>query len=284
MASQTPFLSHALLSHAPRALRRTAFFSLAALCASAPMAVDAAGPGGSDGSGNQDGGSSWGLGVGVISSQKAYAGDDRDTKVLPMLQYENRYVRVFGPSVTVKLPSLNLTPTQRVDFGLVAKLDLSGYEAKDAPVLAGMAERKGGVWAGGKASWKGDLVELGAEWTADVSGHSKGQKLSLTAEHTWRVGERVMLTPRLGAHWLDKKTVDYYYGVRATEATAARAAYTGKSALNAEVGLRGMYLFNAKHSMFVDVGVTSLASSIKDSPLVDSSTENRVFVGYLYRF
>ena len=45
-----------------------------------------------------------------------------------------------------------------------------------------------------------------------------------------------------------------------------------------------MYLFNRHHSMFVDVGVTSLGSGIKDSPLVDSSTENRVFLGYLYRF
>ena len=34
----------------------------------------------------------------------------------------------------------------------------------------------------------------------------------------------------------------------------------------------------------MDVEVTRLASSIKDSPLVDRSTENRVFLGYLYRF
>jgi outer membrane protein len=34
----------------------------------------------------------------------------------------------------------------------------------------------------------------------------------------------------------------------------------------------------------MDVGVSSLAKEIKDSPLVDRSTENRVFIGYLYSF
>ena len=43
-------------------------------------------------------------------------------------------------------------------------------------------------------------------------------------------------------------------------------------------------MFDQRHSMFVDFEVTSLAKEIKDSPLVDKSTENRVFLGYLYRF
>jgi outer membrane scaffolding protein for murein synthesis (MipA/OmpV family) len=35
---------------------------------------------------------------------------------------------------------------------------------------------------------------------------------------------------------------------------------------------------------FVDLGVTRLGSSIKNSPLVDRSTLPMVRVGYLYRF
>ncbi len=45
-----------------------------------------------------------------------------------------------------------------------------------------------------------------------------------------------------------------------------------------------MYLFNPHHAMFLDLSVTALGSGIKDSPLVDRSTENRLFVGYQYRF
>lgn len=277
MALQQRFLPHASL-----ALRRATLSSAAVWCVSAPLSALAAGPGPDDG---KDGnGSSWGLGLGVVSTQKAYRDFDRENRALPMIQYENRWVRVFGPGLTVKLPGVQLGPTQRLEFGLVARYDGSGYEASDAPILNGMAERKGGFWAGGRAAWKSDLADLGAEWTTDVSGHSKGQRLSLTLERTWRLGNQTLLTPRVGANWLDKKYVDYYYGVRASEVAAGRAFYAGKSTVNAELGVRGMYLFNRHHSMFVDVGVTSLGSGIKDSPLVDSSTENRVFLGYLYRF
>ncbi|WP_377154663.1 MipA/OmpV family protein [Roseateles sp. UC29_93] len=279
MAPQTRFLSHA-----PRALTRAVFSSAAVLCVSAPLSALAAGAGGPGGPGDKDGDSSWGLGVGAVISQKAYTGYDRKTRALPMISYENRWVKVAGPGLTVKLPSWTINPSQRVDFGLVAKLDLSGYEQDDAPILNGMAERKGGLWAGAKAEWKTDLFELGGEWTADASGHSKGQKFALTLEKSWRVGQQVMLTPRLGANWVDKKYVDYYYGVRAAEVRAGRAFYQGKSTTNAEVGLRTMYLFNPHHAMFLDLSVTALGSGIKDSPLVDRSTENRLFVGYQYRF
>jgi outer membrane protein len=93
-----------------------------------------------------------------------------------------------------------------------------------------------------------------------------------------------MLTPRLGASWQDKKYVDYYFGVRNSEVRIDRAAYVGKSGVTTEVGVRGMYMFDKTHSMFMDVGVSSLAKEIKDSPLVDRSTENSVFIGYLYSF
>ncbi|HEY1397989.1 MipA/OmpV family protein [Roseateles sp.] len=275
MAPQTRFLPHA-----SRALTRAVFSSAAVLCVSAPLSALAAGPGGP----GQDGESSWGLGIGAVSSQKAYTGYDRETKVLPMLSYENRWVKLSGLGLTGKLPSWTINPTQRVDFGLVAKLDLGGYEQDDAPILNGMAERKGGVWVGAKAEWKTDMFDLGGQWTADASGHSKGQKFELTLEKTWRLGGQWMLTPRLGANWVDKKYVDYYYGVRAEEARAGRAFYQGKSTTNAEVGLRTMYLFDRHHAMLLDLSVTGLGSGIKDSSLVDRSTENRVFVGYQYRF
>lgn len=267
----------------PRSLRRTGavLASTTLLGVAVPQLASAAGPGGP---GAGDTGSTWGLGIAAISTQKPYAGMDRETRALPILQYENRWVRVFGPGVEVKLPSWDVAPGQQLSFGVVARWDGAGYEAKDAPILDGMAERKGGIWVGAKAAWRNDFAQLSTEWTADASSHSKGQRLNVTLEKTWRVGSQFMLTPRVAAVWQDKKYIDYYYGVRAQEVTAGRAAYAGQSALNGEVGLRGMYLFDRHHAVMVDVGVTGLASEIKDSPLVDRSTENRVMLGYLYRF
>jgi MipA family protein len=227
---------------------------------------------------------SWSLGLGVASMQKPYAGFDRETKALPMLQFENRYIHVFGPQIGLKLPSLDLSDSQQLNFSIVGKYDGSGYESSDASILRGMSKRKSGFWAGAKVEWKNDLADVSAEWLADASGNSKGRQFSLGLERTWHFGNHVMLTPRVGATWYDKKYVDYYFGVRDSEVRADRPSYVGKSGVNGEVGVRGIYMFDRRHSMFLDVGVSSLAKEIKDSPLVDRSNESRVILGYLYRF
>ncbi|HET6828002.1 MAG TPA: MipA/OmpV family protein, partial [Ramlibacter sp.] len=227
---------------------------------------------------------SWGLGLAAVSKQKAYRGFDRETNLLPLVEFENQYVRVFGPGLRVKLPGLHISETQRLNFSLVGKYDFSGYEADDSPFLAGMRERKGGFWAGARAEWQTSVAKLSTEWTADTSGHSKGQMLSLGIEKTWRFGQHVMLTPRVVAVWQDRKYVDYYYGVRADEVRPGRAVYRGESAVNAEVGLRGVYTFDRNHSVFLDVGATRLASEIRNSPLASRSSENTLLLGYVYRF
>ncbi|WP_460078808.1 MipA/OmpV family protein [Pseudomonas sp. H3_H05] len=228
--------------------------------------------------------SSWGLGVGAISSQQPYTGIDRDNKAIPLIYFENEYLRVFGPNAEVKLSQLEISDTQQIDFSLVGQYDFSGYDADDSRVFDGMSDRKSSFWAGAKVQWHTNLVDVHAEWLADVSGNSKGQRFNLGLERTWRLGEHITLTPHVTAMWQDNKYVDYYFGVRDSEARIGRAAYAGKSALNSEFGIRGNYMFDQHHSVFLDIKATRFASEIKDSPLVDRSTENSALFGYLYRF
>lgn len=229
-------------------------------------------------------GSSWGLGLAAISAQKAYKGMDRETKALPMISYENRYVKLGGPNLELKLPGIELSESQRLNFGIVTKLfDGAGYEAGDSPALAGMAERKSSVWFGAKMEWENDLADVKLEWLG-ASGNSKGQRLTFGLERKIMLSPSLMLIPQVGVEWVDKKYVDYYYGVRANEATAGRAAYTGKATVNPEINLTGIYRFDKHHSMMLNVGVRSLGKEIKDSPIVGRSTENRVMLGYKYSF
>ena len=168
-------------------------------------------------------------------------------------------------------------------FGLVGEYDFSGYEAKDSPILAGMAERKGGLWVGAKAEWENDLLDVTAEWTA-ASGNSKGRKFSLGLKKEWHLGQHTMVMPYVTAHRLDKKYVDYYYGVRAAEATAQRAAYVGRGGTNFEVGMRTMYQFDEHHSVLLDLSMTRLAKHIKASPIVGRSNTKQLILGYVYSF
>ncbi|WP_017737807.1 MipA/OmpV family protein [Pseudomonas sp. CBZ-4] len=227
---------------------------------------------------------SWGVGIGAKSSQKAYTGIDRENEALPLIQFENQYIRLFGPNVALKLPGFEVNEANKIDFSLIGKYDSSGYEDNDADILEGMSDRKSSFWAGAKVEWQNDLADVSLEWVHDISGHSKGQSVSLGLERTWQINEYVMLTPRFAATWQDSKYVDYYFGVRKSEVLANRGFYEGKSGINTEVGLRGIYKFDNHHSVFADAEVTQLSSEIKDSPLVDRSTQNNLTFGYVYRF
>lgn len=228
--------------------------------------------------------SSWGLGVAAGSRQQAYTDIDRNNRVLPILSYENRYIRVAGPELAVKLPAYQFSESNKINFSILGRYDFTDYKQSDAPILNGMEDRDGGFWAGFKAEWQNSLVNISAEYVTEVAGDSEGSAINFALDRTWHFRRQFTFTPRLVASLLDKKYVDYYYGVRANEVTANRAYYQGESAVNFEVGARGGYMFKQKHFVFLDVGVTSLAAEIKDSPLVDSSTENRVILGYIYRF
>lgn len=230
-------------------------------------------------------GSSWGLGLAVVNAQKAYKGMDRETTALPLLSFENQYVKLSGPNLELKLPGLELSGSQRLNFGVLTKLfGGGGYEASDSPALTGMAERESGVWAGAKVEWETDLADIKLELLGDASGHSKGQRVVLGVEHKWKLSQRVLLVPQVSVEWVDNEYVDYYYGVRASEARLGRAAYVGKAAVNPEISLTGIYRFDKHQSLMLNVGVKSLGKEINNSPIVGSSTENRVMLGYMYRF
>lgn len=222
--------------------------------------------------------SSWSLGVFASTETSPYQGADDKRRLLPLVAFENQYVRWTGPVLDVKLPS-----SGAVSFALRARYEDTGYEASDSTTLAGMAERKSSIWLGARADWQHTLGQLSAEWLADAADHSGGQQVRLVAEKPLSYG-RWLLAPRVALVWQDRDYVDYYFGVKSGEATAGRAAYTGKATVNTELGLRTIYGLDAQQSVFIDLHVTALGSAIKNSPLVDRSSVAGVRVGYAYRF
>ncbi|MGH8443672.1 MAG: MipA/OmpV family protein, partial [Solimonas sp.] len=218
------------------------------------------------------------VGVGAALQQQAYEGIDADILPLPLISYENRWIAVGVPSLDFKL--LSDGPLR---FALRASYARDGYDASDAPILAGMDKRKDSFWGGAALRWDAGIAVLSAQWLTDLSGYSEGQKASLSIERSFTAG-RFIFTPRAGASWQDSKFIDYYYGVKPSEARAGRPAYTGESSIGFQTGLRTAYLLNSKQSVFVDAGIELLGREIEDSPLVDQAMEYRVMLGYLYRF
>lgn len=228
--------------------------------------------------GDADAGASWGAGIALWPERKPYRDFDNKTRVWPLLTFENRWVSVFGPRVEFKLGR-----SGPVSYGLTVGYAGEGYKPGDSPFLAGMDKRRAGIWAGARLGLQLGMSSMVADWTADASNHSQGQRLRLGFEHRVPLGD-FGLTPRLTATWLDHAYVDYYYGVRPSEATSTRAAYAPGSTVNTEFAVRMDYRLAPQQVLFADVGVVALGQAIKRSPLVDRRTLPEVRLGYLYRF
>ena len=220
----------------------------------------------------------WSLGLGVGSETSAYRGVSTETKALPVLAFENAHVRLFGPTLDVKLPS-----TGAVSWALRARYSDQGYKASDAAELAGMAERKGGAWLGFRGDWRLPFGQLSGEWLEDASDRSGGQQFRLEASRRFAIGS-VSVKPHLALVWQDSSMVDYYYGVRPQESRTGRSAYAGKSTVNTEVGLQLNIPLTPGHSAMLGLTHTVFGSGIKNSPLVDRSGVSAVRAAYIYRF
>lgn len=221
----------------------------------------------------------WGIGLGVASTRRPYAGADNKTLAFPVLSFENQYVKVAGLGVDLKLGSAG-----PVDFSLRAAYALgAGYKSGDAPILNGMGDRKGSLWIGPAARWDAGFAKVSFEVLADALRKSDGLEARLGIEHDFRAGS-VMFTPHAAAEFVDRKYVDYYYGVPVAQATPNRPAYDGKSTVNLDAGLRSAFLFDRANSVFLDLGAKALGKGITESPLVDRKVTPGAALGYLHRF
>jgi outer membrane protein len=256
-------------------------FVLAAILATllAPRAWAEDYEGADRGAGERDG-SRWGLGVGASLKHSPYKGISTNNSYLPLISYENRYVKLFGNAFDVKLPSQG-----PFDFSLRAKVALGeGYQVSKSAYLSGMESRNGSIYLGGATTLHAGFADLSLDYLKDVSGNSKGSQLKFGIEHSFNFDRRYQVTPHASVTSLDSKYVDYYFGVKASEATAARPEYTGKSTTESEFGVRFGYMVTPHQRLLLDVADTHWGSGISRSPLVQKTSTPGFLVGYLYTF
>ena len=224
-------------------------------------------------------GSHFGLGLGAGLNRKPYQGFDNKVMAMPLLTYENAWLRVMGPGVEGKLGTVG-----DFSFGLKGFWGFrEGYKSSDADILSGMEERKGGIWIGPSLSWKNPIAKLSAEVLTDVSGHSQGQQARVSLARQFRFG-RFGFGPQLAFHWQSDKVIDYYYGVRDSEVNAGRVGYQGKATVNVDAALQFNYSLARQQSLNAELGVRHYGRGITDSPLVDKSNTPIVRIGYIYMF
>ena len=181
------------------------------------------------------------VGAALLLAQDGYRGAGRESVLIPGVSIQNKWVNLFGPQL-----DLRLVGDARRSWWIGPRLEyrFDGYEKADSAFFTGMADRKGGLFyglagsvdLGGGFELEADYVQAGSK----EAGFSRGAVASLQLSRSYAHGPWSFV-PRIGAEYQSSRYVDYYYGVRPGEATAARAAYAGKSSWSPELGLLVRY-------------------------------------------
>lgn len=125
--------------------------------------------------------------------------------------------------------------------------------------------------------------DVQVQWLQDVSGTHHGQSAWLGWSYPW-LTERSEINFSLGMEWKSGDLVNYYYGVRDSEALKGRPVYSPGSGTNGVLRLSYARKLN-EHWRLVGVAEHErLSSAIRRSPVIDRGHVNTLFVGLYYQF
>ncbi len=219
------------------------------------------------------------LGFAPRVERSPYVGAGSRFDLMPLYIYEGKRLFLDVNRVGVKLLD---EPTQRID--LLVERRLEGFPLTKAPAsLAGMAIRDTSVDVGLSYSIRQPWGQLKAEVVRDSNSTHQGTEARLGYAKEWRSGA-LTWRPSLSVAWRSAKLNDYYYGVRASEATATRAAYEPGAGLEARVGVHATYEVSKHWSLLTGVSATVLGNGVKNSPIVDQRVLPSYYLGAVYDF
>jgi len=218
----------------------------------------------------------WGLGGGAAFEQSPYKGYGTHITPVPFFFFDDKWIHAIGTTLDLKVGNWGgVAFTLRGNYAIA-----DGYKGSDAPILNGMQTRRAAFWLGPAFKWTTPYGDLSGDY---LTGGNKGQKADIAFGKTLNYGN-FSIEPHVGTTWLNGNYVDYYYGVRTSEARAGRPAYTGTSAYTETVGAKFDYRVTRNQLLSFDLGVAYLSSGITDSPIVGRRFIPEAKVAYLYQF
>jgi outer membrane protein len=147
-----------------------------------------------------------------------------------------------------------------------------------------MEERKKSMDAGVEFIYSGRPVGFRAAFLTDTLGRSNGQEVSLLAVSGIPLGRRGIILFGIGPRWMSQNRVDYYFGVRESEATPVRPAYTPEATWNLDINLTAIINLRSKWSLVTLVNREGLGSNITNSPIVERSAAYALVFSLNYNF
>jgi outer membrane protein len=220
-----------------------------------------------------------GLGIGFIpefSGSKAYR-----PLVLPVARLQYRDTLFWnGLTAGVRLWDSG-DRSIRVTLQLEPRF---GWTAENRTRVAGMQDRDFSIEGGPNIQWGTRIGVFNASISQDIGGASHGQTAQVQFIRSLITNQTVRLNGIVGMQWFSAKMNDYYFGVRPTEATFARPAYTAGASTSLQVGVNGVWSITERGSVLFGAIASRLGSGAADSPIVETPWQAIVYTGFGWSF
>ncbi|TKB43843.1 MipA/OmpV family protein [Thalassotalea mangrovi] len=217
-------------------------------------------------------------GLGLSLNNELYKGYDRRFIPIPVIGYRGESFTIYGP-----FASYDVFETDAIEVSLKLAPRFAGFDDNDSFIFEGMETRKFSMDAGVGVRWQKNDWRLDTQAMFDVLGRSNGYEVSATFGRVMNYGP-FFFEPNVGVSYVSENMVDYYYGVRANEATVNRPFYQAKSALNPTLGLSFFTPVLWGGMTRIGIEKTWFADTYADSPLTDESSRIDIFFAYSRRF
>jgi len=221
------------------------------------------------------------LGASVIYSQSPYkSGQDRYYPV-PVVNYEGDsfYVRSLQAGYYLwndRQDQLSLTvlgSPQSYDPKDADDGDMKSLNKRHMTLMAGVAYRHSADWGTVRTTLVGDVLD-----------NSNGLIWDLTYLYRFEMGQ-FSLTPGIGALWNSSNQNDYYYGISSAESRRSGLdSYDADDSWTPYLELSGGWQITDRWNAMVSGRYMRLGSEIKDSPMVDKSSQVLLWSGISYTF
>jgi MipA family protein len=221
------------------------------------------------------------IGLGVTSTENVYSGAQDSTTIYPYLG--RLFPADFDDGLLFSRAGgygLRWLPRQAWEFGALARIQTLGFETDDSNALVGLPSREWTVEVGPTIGWRGSTR---FDWTAfvDLLRNHHG------TSHLFRISVPVQyphgyLIPEIAFHHYSDQFVDYYFGVPATAATAARPPYAGHAATGMSLGVAWGVELSGKWLLTGKVDLEFFGSGISESPIVEDRDRSSLSLHLTY--
>lgn len=218
------------------------------------------------------------IGAGFITSPRPYIGAQPRSFPVPVINLKRD--RWFLESIR---GGYSFVQTDKLDARAFAQVRFRGLEPDESPFLEGMQTRQKSLDGGIEVLYRGRPVGFRLGAITDVLGRSNGQELSASAITGAPLGKLLVLVG-FGPRWLSTNRVDYYYGVRDSEARPGRPAYQGSATVNWDLTVSGFFNPSPKWSIAAILTREGLGRAIRESPLVDRDSAYSLVAFFSYNF